>query len=609
MVSFIFGGNTNETPETLAQKRRIAQALAANNGTPRNIGEGLSAIGNALVYRSMMGKADASEKAGRAGATKAFDALFSAPGAAAEVASTSPAPSTATVDLTGDRKTFIDSLLPAAIEESKRTGVDPRIIVAQAAQETGWGKSAPGNNFFGIKSHGKGGGQNLATHEYVDGKRVNVTDSFRTFASPGDSVRGYGDFILENPRYGKFRSAQGLDNQLAELQASGYATDPNYSNSVGSIARSIQMPNAPAEVASLDPSIGMPDAAGQVAATSPASPPTPQPVQAPQPQVAQALSAPQQAQQAPSGPSQQAIIKALSDPWLSDEQRGVAQALLKRQMDQENAVLQQQLEQQDPAYKIGLEKSRLELENLRNPTRDPLKVGQGETVIGPDGKVIFKSDPKPEAKPSAVQEYEYAKEQGFPGTFQDWEASKKGGMSLQVDPATGAVTFQQGGNIKPMTEGQSKDAVFSTRAEGALDILDEHAGSLIGTEGAVGNTLGQLPIVGNYVKSEGYQQAEQAGKEFLQAILRKDTGAAITKDETSEYGSVYLPSPGDKPETLLQKAASRRRALEAIKAGMPPQAILAQEKALAATAEKTKQAPKAMSDMTDEELEAIINGQ
>src|SRR5690606_21873484 len=125
---------------------------------------------------------------------------------------------------------------------SKRTGIDPRIIVAQAAQETGWGRSAPGNNFFGIKSHGQGGGQTLKTHEYVNGKRVNVSDSFRTFASPADSVRGYGDFILQNPRYKPLMEAQGLDNQLAALQASGYATDPNYSSSVGAIARSIQLP-------------------------------------------------------------------------------------------------------------------------------------------------------------------------------------------------------------------------------------------------------------------------------------------------------------------------------------------------------------------------------
>lgn len=173
------------------------------------------------------------------------------------------------VNLSGDRQKFIDTLMPAAIEASRRTGVDPRIIVAQAAQETGWGRAAPGNNYFGIKSHGKAGGQTFTTHEVIDGKRVKIQDSFRSFASPEDSVAGYADFILQNPRYSNFRGTQGLDAQLSALQASGYATDPNYSNSVGAIARSIAfMPNA------------------QAAASAPAAQPTGEAAAAPKPSAA-----------------------------------------------------------------------------------------------------------------------------------------------------------------------------------------------------------------------------------------------------------------------------------------------------------------------------------
>jgi hypothetical protein len=181
--------------------------------------------------------------------------------------------------------------------------------------------------------------------------------------------------------------------------------------------------------------------------------------------------------------------------------------------------------------------------------------------------------------PSAVQEYQFAKAEGFPGTFQDWEASKKGGMSLQVDPETGQVTFQHGGNIKPLTEGQSKDTVYATRAEGSLKTLNEHEGALASLPQDIAR---RTPVVGNYLVTEEYQMAKQAGKEFLQAVLRKDTGATITPQEMTEYGGTYLPEPGDGPEVLEQKKAARSRALEAMKAGMTPQAILAQEKALRA---------------------------
>jgi len=140
-----------------------------------------------------------------------------------------------------NRAAFIGMLMPAAIEASQRTGIDPRIIVAQAAQETGWGRSAPGNNYFGIKSHGQGGGQNLTTHEVINGQRVKINDSFRAFNSPADSVAGYADFMSSNKRYTPMRTAQGLDAQLSELGKSGYATDPNYASSVGAIARSIPL--------------------------------------------------------------------------------------------------------------------------------------------------------------------------------------------------------------------------------------------------------------------------------------------------------------------------------------------------------------------------------
>ncbi len=138
-----------------------------------------------------------------------------------------------------NKQAFINSILPAAIQYGQKIGVDPRIIVAQAAHESAWGKSAPGNNYFGIKSHGQGGGQNLTTHEVINGQRVKVNDNFRTFNSPSDSVAGYADFLTSNKRYKPMLAAQGLDAQIDALGRSGYATDPNYADRIRSIAKSI----------------------------------------------------------------------------------------------------------------------------------------------------------------------------------------------------------------------------------------------------------------------------------------------------------------------------------------------------------------------------------
>ena len=176
--------------------------------------------------------------------------------------------------------------------------------------------------------------------------------------------------------------------------------------------------------------------------------------------------------------------------------------------------------------------------------------------------------------PSSVQEYQYAVGQGFKGSYMDYEASKRGnGISIDKDG-----NIQIGGNIKPMTEGQSKDTVFATRAEGALPYVDQNEAPMT-DPGQV--MKGAIPFVGNYATSKEYQVGSSAGKEFLQALLRKDTGASIQPFEMQEYGSLYLPEPGDKPERLAYKKEARHRALAAIKAGMTPQAIVAQEKALA----------------------------
>ena len=301
--SFLFGGETGLTQEQLAQRRRVLEAMAARGfGAPKNVGEGLTAIGNAIAYRAQMGRLEKGEAAAKDRRDAIMAPLFSSTPSApstvdpnvsasaaipdsevvGELAATDPAPAS----FSGNQQEFIESILPAAIEEGKRTGVDPRIIVAQAAQETGWGKSAPGNNLFGIKSHGQSGGNSLMTTEYVDGRPVKMRDSFRAYESPADSVRGYGDFILQNPRYEKFRTAQGLDEQLAALQASGYATDPNYSRSVGRIARGIQLPG---EVASLDPSAGMPTAGAAIDAVAP---PSGQPLAGPAPYRDPLVSAP-----------------------------------------------------------------------------------------------------------------------------------------------------------------------------------------------------------------------------------------------------------------------------------------------------------------------------
>lgn len=270
----------------------------------------------------------------------------------------------------------------------------------------------------------------------------------------------------------------------------------------------------------------------------------------------------------------QKLLGVLADPRATDATKRVAQALYQQEMQRIQSQQQRALKLEDRNAEWAREDQRYNQDRAFD--REKFEYQQQNNAL--TGK---------------IREYEYAKRQGFPGTLQEWTMAQKGGMSLQVDPQTGAVTFQQGANIKPLTEQQSKDTVFTTRAEGSLPTLNQYEQALTDAGDAIASGV---PFVGNFITSEEFKKAEQSGREFLQAILRKDTGAAITADEEQQYGKTYLPRPGDTPEVMAQKRQSRQRALDAIKAGMPPAAILAQEKALQQQAQPPQEAPQVQVD-------------
>ena len=136
---------------------------------------------------------------------------------------------------------FVKAYTPVAKEVAADLGVSYKVVLAQAALESGWGKSVKGNGLMGVKSHGVSGGQTFTTHEEINGERVKITDSFRQYDTPEDSVRGYADFLKSNPRYRYFLAAgQGNENaQLMALQESGYATDSNYAQKLKAIMKGL----------------------------------------------------------------------------------------------------------------------------------------------------------------------------------------------------------------------------------------------------------------------------------------------------------------------------------------------------------------------------------
>ncbi|WP_416195260.1 flagellar assembly peptidoglycan hydrolase FlgJ [Pseudomonas sp. 10S4] len=142
---------------------------------------------------------------------------------------------------------FVNTMLPMAKEAAARIGVDPRYLVAQAALETGWGKSvmraqdgSSSHNLFGIKtgSSWTGDSARAITSEFKDGAMVKETAEFRSYASYKDSFHDLVTLLQTNNRYQDVvKSADNPEQFVRELQKAGYATDPNYANKISQIAK------------------------------------------------------------------------------------------------------------------------------------------------------------------------------------------------------------------------------------------------------------------------------------------------------------------------------------------------------------------------------------
>lgn len=140
---------------------------------------------------------------------------------------------------------FVEKLLPVAEDVAADTGIDPMIMVAQAALETGWGSKVinkesgeSSHNLFGIKADHRWDGEKakVQTTEYREGVRLQSSAYFRAYDSVEESMRDYVGFLQSDPRY---KSALENGNDPAKyfesLQSAGYATDPNYAKKVISI--------------------------------------------------------------------------------------------------------------------------------------------------------------------------------------------------------------------------------------------------------------------------------------------------------------------------------------------------------------------------------------
>lgn len=360
-------------------------------------------------------------------------------------------------------------------------------------------------------------------------------------------------------------------------------------------------------------------------------PPVAETAAAPNPQVAQALlqgdrsgvgiggaapgagyfPAPPNAQ-AQSGPSQQQIMRVLTNPYASDSQKAVANALLQRQMDES-----------DPSTQLDREYKRAQLESLRakpkkewqklsdttlfNPETAEVKdiaptgpggtktfrfagnsveaqslnglidsgqitpdqaqqLGAGKTITGPNGEIIFMTPQGVFGKPAnggAAQPL--GATQAPIDLFGDGGAAAPAGSAPQ--PAQPA---QQG--MIPLTEpkitaDEKKAMTFADRMTTSGAIIDTMG---MKGSGKADQITSKVPVIGEYLTSDDYKKLDQAKRDFINAQLRRESGAVIADSEFANAEQQYFPQPNDPPDVIEQKRLLRQRVIEGMQRDAGP---------------------------------------
>ncbi len=146
---------------------------------------------------------------------------------------------------------------------------------------------------------------------------------------------------------------------------------------------------------------------------------------------------------------------------------------------------------------------------------------------------------------------------------------------LQINTATGETRPIVSGGApigqkeKPLTESQGRGQMFGTRAAEADKILAGLEDKISTTGLATKRGAENIPIIGGVVGAAGnmmlsadQQKVEQAQRNFINAVLRQESGAVISPQEFENAQKQYFPQPADSPQVREQKRANRQSAIE-----------------------------------------------
>jgi len=192
--------------------------------------------------------------------------------------------------------------------------------------------------------------------------------------------------------------------------------------------------------------------------------------------------------------------------------------------------------------------------------------------------------------PEKVAEYNVAKQEGFKGTYNDFANQMTPYQSAQLGMERQKLGMEQqklanelgGGKL---TESQGNATAFGMRAKESNALLGQLEQSGTKNTGvvrsAIASTLGMTPFIGEKLEqgvssamnvlpsalggpNAAQQATDQARRNFVTAVLRKESGAAISPSEFANEAQKYFPQPGDTDSVIRQKQHARETAIKAL---------------------------------------------
>jgi hypothetical protein len=177
--------------------------------------------------------------------------------------------------------------------------------------------------------------------------------------------------------------------------------------------------------------------------------------------------------------------------------------------------------------------------------------------------LIQRSLPEPIKPTTDMQNFEFAKAQGFKGTFNDYkqQITPAERERLNLDREKFEFDKQTKASGKDLTEAQGKASAFQSQMvsasnavkgleAGGFDPTSFRSQTAVRLAGGTANPL--VPVTA--------QQYKQAQDQWSEAYLRFKTGAAATEPEVTRNNRTFFPVFGDKPDQIAQKALAREQA-------------------------------------------------